>query len=131
MTGYHISIGYNSTLGAQEKREAFDTLEHVVHEIRGQMDLLIDEAERERGSDRDRPADRASLTEYVKAYCLPATDATLTIFEPDGDKPGEILQLASGTGDSREYKERLRRAFCRLVIFEMHRRGIEVNLVVS
>lgn len=34
MTGYHISIGYNSALNATERREAFETLKQVVASLR-------------------------------------------------------------------------------------------------
>jgi hypothetical protein len=128
MTGYHITIGYNSSLNSDEKRAAFETLKRVVETVRAQTDRLVAEVERELGI----PApDRLLLREYAEVYSPPARDATLTVIEPKGDEPGQIMQLASSGGQGRDYKEQLRRAFSRLVIFEMHQRGIEVNLVVA
>lgn len=126
MTGYHITIGYNSALNSAEKRRAFETLKEVVEMVRVQTDRLIAEVERERGT-----IDHALIREYAAACVPPPQDSTLTVIEPDGDDPGQIMQLASGGGDSRDYKEQLRRAFSRLVILDMHKRGIEVNLVVA
>lgn len=134
VTGYHIRIGYNSALNADEKRAAFETLKEVVASLRDDTDRLVREVKHESvaWSDPARAAiDDALLREYAEVYRPPARDATLTIIEPIGDEPGQIMQLASGGGEAREVKERLRRAFSRLVILEMHRRGIEVNLVVA
>lgn len=126
MTGYHITIGYNS---AGDRRKAFETLKAVVQDIRTDSERLIREVWREKQYPHQR--DRETLKEYAEMYLLPARDHTLTIIEPHDDEPGQIMQLASGGGESRDIKEELRRAFSRLVILEMHRRGIEVNLVVA
>lgn len=127
MTGYHISIGYNSTLNATERREAFATLKRVVETLRDDTDRLVAEAKREQPHRTD-----LELQEYADLYRLPARDSTLTICDPlSEDRPGEIMQLASGGGEGRDTKELMRRAFSRLVIFEMHKLCIEVDFVVA
>lgn len=123
MTGYHISVGYNS---AWKNPEVWRELTAVVERLRHQPDLIIAEVRRER-------VDLASVEDlrgYAEAYAA-NQDLTLKVIDEDGDRPPEIVQLASGGGDSRDIKEAMRRAFCRLVIFEMHKLGMEVNLVVA
>lgn len=123
MTGYHIRIGYNARVVSDD--DAWQTLKDVVAAVRLDAEGLMGEALRERSD-----APWALLAAIAAVYADPPDgDATLTIIEPEGDRPGEILQLASGSG--RAVRELMRRAFCRCVILAMHRRGIEVSLVVA
>jgi len=127
MTGYHISIGYNSTLTHIERAGmTWEALKEVVAELRSQPNLIVGEVQRERSN----LAEPHILLDYAAAY-QDGIDKTLNIIEATDDRPAEIMQLASGSGDGRDIKEAMRRAFCRLVIFEMHKRGIEVNLIVA
>lgn len=125
MTSYHISVGYNS--GPHRDIEVWRVLQQVVDEIRREPTRIVMEAGRE-----PHHCSGATMLEYAAAY-LPSEDPDLTlrvIGPGDQEESGEITQFASGGGTSRVVKELLRRAFCRLVIFEMHQRGMEVNLNV-
>jgi len=125
MTGYHIYIGYNSGLTGQERASAFEVLKAVVGELRRSPLRIVDEALREHET---YSAD--VLRDYAKQYAPDCEDATIRVLEPANDQPGQIMQLASGGGEGREIKELMRRAFARLLIMEMHRKGIEVSFSV-
>lgn len=127
MTGYHISIGYNSTLNHVERTgKAWEALKETVSQLRTRTNAIVAEVLREQPN--LGPVD--VLVEYAETYGQDV-DRTLTIIEATDDRPAEIMQLASGGGDARDIKEAMRRAFSRLVIFEMHKRGIEVNFHVA
>jgi hypothetical protein len=75
--------------------------------------------------------DRRDLMDVALKY---PTDEDLTIKILDSPKDParrQIQQLASGYGKWRTIKEELRRAFCRLVLAEMHKRGMEVDIFVA
>lgn len=130
MTGYHISIGYQS--GGPDKEEAWEILKRVVLEICNRPHYLIDEAVRFGMQPRE-------AHEYAGAYASACVeyagteDSTLRIIEgprAEGNPP-QIMMLAGGSGESRTIKEAMRRAFCRTVMDEMHKRGIEININVA
>jgi hypothetical protein len=121
VTGYHISIGYNSN----GRQDAWALLMETVEEVCAAPGHIIAEVKRETLEWKD-----AELQEYVERYKA-RDDSTLTITPPDGDKDGEVMQLAGGGGESRRIKEAVRRAFCRLVVLRMHKLGIEVDLTVA
>lgn len=70
-----------------------------------------------------------SLSDYARAYKV-REDLTIQFLEPEGGEPS-IYQAASGGGFGRDIKEACRRAFARLIIHEMHKKRIEVNLTVA
>lgn len=121
MTGYHIRIGYNSKWN---KDEAWHELVACVGRLRNDPARIIGEVVRLDGN----VADAALLEAFARVYA-DTGDVTLTIRDTPEDR--SVVQLASGGGPGRDLKERFRRAFCRLVIEEMHRLGIEVNLEVA
>lgn len=130
MTGYHISVGYQS--GGPDKDEAWEILKRVVLDLCNAPALIADEA-------ITFGMDRATAIEYADAYvgASEATrgteDSTLRIIEANAaeETPAQIMQLAGGAGPSRPIKEAMRRAFCRLVMTEMHKLGIEININVA
>ena len=124
MTRYHIEIGY---LSAGDPEQAWQILVDVVQGLREQPNRIIGEALRiEGGSMRE-------LIHFAEQYSarFDCDDATLRVIQPLLGRKGSIMQLASGGGLDREIKEKMRRAFSRLVIAEMHNRRIEVNLRVA
>lgn len=130
MTGYHISIGYLSG-GPVDKDEAWDILKGVVLDLCHAPARIADEA-------IDFGMDAATASEYALAYAGASLgyrgteDSTLRIIEKDNEgNPPQIMQLAGGAGESRVIKEAIRRAFCRLVMKEMHKREIEININVA
>jgi hypothetical protein len=102
--------------------------ERLLVSIGGQMANLCHNLSQHPGEPLKWSADE--LIEYVERYKA-RDDQTLTITPPDGERRGEVMQLAGGGGQSRRVKEAVRRAFSRLVILKMHKLGIEVNFVVA
>lgn len=129
MTGYHISIGY---LSGYDKDEAWEVLKRVVLELCNAPARIAEEAMR-------FGMDGAVAREYAEAYrgasleTHGTEDSTLRIIEKNEAEgtPPQIMQLAGGSGPSRLYKEQMRRAFCRLVMYEMHKLEIEININVA
>ncbi len=130
MTGYHISIGY---LSSGDKDEAWVALKDVVAKLCAEPAII--------GMEALRYGMRAeNVREYAEAYRSFSVetgrteDSTLVIKEADPDDPEsyhQVMQLAGGGGESRGLKEAMRRAFCRLVLEEMHRQEYEININVA
>ncbi len=120
MTGYHIEVGYNSV---HSKDEVAEKLREVAKAICAKPETILAEVKRVEG--RDIPES------YAESYREPWQDATIKIIEASADRPMQVMQLASGGGESRDYKEAMRRAFCRLVLEAMHREQMEVSVVVA
>ena len=123
MTGYYISIGYNS--GNPKTPEG--NLWHSVKRIANSITLEELKAEYLEYEDIVECEDGCcKIDEFVAKYS--ARD-DLTIGMDDQDE--EIWQHASGGGYSRLMKEGLRRAFCRLMLKKAHREKIEISIHVS
>ena len=126
-TGYRLEVGY---LSGGNRADAWADLKAVALDICEHSNRIYDEVERVEG------ARGVALDEYVVAY-RDRDDLTITFhetpnhFETPEDFRPYIYQMASGGGAGRELKEACRRAFCRLVIETMHRKRIEVNMIVS
>lgn len=130
MTGYHITIGY---LSAADKDEAWRVLKGVVASLCADPTRIAAEA----GCFGMSPA---VASEYAEAYRSFSSkngrteDSTLVILERDATTPEsepQVMQLASGGGFERGAKEATRRAFCRLVMNEMHKLEYEININVA
>jgi len=117
-TGYHIEVGYNSV---HSKEEVAEKLVEVVHAICEEPESIVGNARLVEGA--------VMPMEYAESYRKPWQDLTIKIIDKDGLP--SVMQMASGGGVERGYKEAMRRAFSRLVIQEMHRCGMEVNLIVA
>lgn len=118
MTGYHVEVGYNSK---DSKEDVWSKLRMVVYAICDKPEAIIAEAFR---------VERIAIPEsYADCYRKPWKDATVVFYE-SGDKR-QVIQLASGYGESRDYKEAMRRAFCRLVLEKMHQEQMEVSIYVA
>lgn len=125
MTGYHIRLGYNANSDNADnwpilEKAAFDLCEHPIRLYNEAVDFGC-----------PQQLDGAYLSNYAEAY-KQHEDATITIDEgTDIDNPPQIMILASGGAPGRTFKEHLGRAFCRLLLIEMHRRGIEISITVA
>lgn len=120
VTQYSIEVGYNS---GNTCDEVWDALKQVVIAIQDEPQRIIDEVLR-----LEPTTDLQRLKEFAVCYCRPVEDLTIKVIE---DETGQyISQFASGGGDDRRMKESCRRAFCRLVLEDMHRKRMEVNIVV-
>lgn len=117
MTSYHLEAGYNS---GHAKEDVAETLLAVAKAICAQPELILAEVKRVEGL--------VVAADFAESYREPWQDATIKIIQ--GERL-QVMQLASGGGEARDYKEAMRRAFCRLVIERMHREQMEVNLIVA
>ena len=120
-TTYLLKTGYPSQ---HSKGEISAKLVEVVKTVQSNSQLIVDEVLR-----LEPEGHVADLLDYAACYLPPINDLTLTQ-STDEDGYAMFRQVASGGGDSRDDKESVRRAFCRLVINEMHRAKMEVCLVV-
>lgn len=123
---YTIEGGYNSSARPAEVR---DKLRNVVSEIRNNPDRIAAEL-----LQFEPEWDVETVNEYVQSYLPINTDLTVHVYEPDDSyvgSPFQVRQCASGGGWERQLKEGLRRAFCRLVLREMHQARMEINIHVS
>lgn len=130
MTGYYIELGYQSGYSADfDLDEAWKEMKTVCGEICSRPERIADEAVRLGAPVED---DGAEIYTYAQSYHN-CSDLTIKIVEKekDGEKRRYIQQFASGGNPCRMMKEHLRRAFCRLMMEEMHKRGIEINISVG
>jgi hypothetical protein len=129
-TSYYLSVGYLSGYSFQGGPDAaWEVLKWIVERLRHEPSKLVAEARR-LGAPERCARGCCDLRELAERYGA-GEDLTLTVVErvDEDDAPVRyIRQVASG---DRMLKEHVRRAFCRLVIEEAHREGIEVDLTVS
>jgi len=132
VTGYYLQLGYNSSLGAPQQRNAWGTLKAVFTNVIGDPDRVLAEVTRiEPGALTQSIRDMAA---WYASPNRPKDDLSCKIVEQDPTDESSIAhiyQYASGGGSDRGVKESVRRAVCRLVIEDMHRLKIEVNFRVS
>jgi hypothetical protein len=121
-TYYRIEKGYSSDNDRDEVWD--DTIKQVVDAIQDNTQRIIDEVFR-----LEPDADCELIAEVAGYYCKPVQDLTIEVVE--GDDGRWIGQSASGGEPGRAAKESCRRAVCRLVLEEMHRRKMEVNIIVG
>ena len=127
---YHIYIGYNPHFG---DREVWEELKRTVFYLRSKTNMIVKEAVRIEGDTAVlykaalRYKDENNLTlqivehspEYPKGYCRA--------------EPCQIMQTISCGGYRNIWwpaKKRVCRAFCRLVMKEMHKKDMEINILV-
>jgi len=120
-TYYRIEDGYNS---GNDRDEVWDTIKQVVDAIQNNTQRIIDEVFR-----LEPDADRELIEEVAGCYRKPVQDLTIKVVE--GEDGRWIGQSASGGKPGRDAKESCRRAVCRLVLEDMHRRKMEVNIIVG
>ncbi len=121
-TGYTFTIGYLSGYSTKLSRdEAWQSLVQCVEEVRRQTERIAQEAQR---LNAPEACEQGCCTLMSMAEAYQYDDGTLMIYHDEH----YIIQLATG---NRTLKEHIRRSFCRLVIEEMHRQGIETCLNVS
>lgn len=127
MTGYHIRIGYNGASG-WDHHDAWEELKAVARQVADDPRAIVEEARRLGAPEHcSRGPECCTLNTYADSYADPfdSFGHPVTIIEEEDER--QIMQLAS-TGESIKYH--VRRAYVRLVIAEMHRREVEINLDV-
>lgn len=123
-TGWTISIGYNSHASG-DGADLWAALKASAEKWRHAHEIIDMEAEKFNAPDKCDGEWRLAYSEvYAKDW---ADGGPLHVSE----ERHCLLIRASGGGCSRDMKEHVARAFCRLIINDMHHQGIEVNLTVS
>lgn len=127
MTGYHITIGYNGATNSFSYDEMWEILKETTRKICDSPQSIIAEARRLNAPESCSQG-CCSLDTYADNY----VDSFETYGHPisiiDDGENRQVMQLASTDDD---IKYHVRRAFVRLLIQEMHKRKIEVNLNVA
>lgn len=127
MRGYHISIGYNGGGTSQEEEVRWRSLVAMARRVADYPELIVEEARR-LGTPETCASGCCHLATYADNYRLPfgVDGHPVSVIESSDNR--QIMQLASGYDD---LKFGVRRAFVRLLLAEMHRIGVEVNLRVA
>lgn len=121
-TSHIITVGYNSS---NHKSEVWDKLKSITATIRNNPKRLFEEIVKVEGGTEE---ELMSFCDHMKD----CDDLSLTVIDSETDMSKRcVLMCSSGGGDNRESKEKCRRAFCRLVLHEMHKCGMEVSINVS
>jgi hypothetical protein len=129
MTGYYIEIGYLSGYSWRGTPEAaWDELKASVVYRCDHPEHIVAEAVRLGAVENDDLREHAEEYRGRRDLTLKIVEQPRTLAEEQEGFEPYIQQFASG---DRVTKEIVRRAFCRLVIEDMHRLGIEVNLKVA
>jgi hypothetical protein len=124
-TGYTIELGYGDGTWQDLKDTALELCEHPI--------LIATEA-LEHGAPNELEGE--TLYGYAEAF-KHRTDLTIEFIEPghpfwrDTYEQPFIHMMASGGDPARTMKEYVRRAFLRLLMADMHRRGMEISVRVS
>lgn len=119
-TGYRISIGYNNGSAFRgDMDEAWQELKATALALADAPMTIAQEAVAFGAPTSDGDA---TIIGYAERFS--SKDATMNFIE-DGQS---VLLMSSGANPM---KGHVRRAFCRLLIAAMHRKGIEVNLSVA
>jgi hypothetical protein len=127
MTSYTIRLGYQSGYSGEI---TWEELKALALAIADDPEAICREAV---AFGAPTHLGSGSLREAAENYRT-REDLTLKFHEADpADEDSEpcIRQSASGGAPYRVLKEHLRRAFCRLLMAEVHRRGAEVSLTVG
>lgn len=126
-TGYTIEIGYISGYSWNGNREDAWLLLAGAASIIAKHPQFIEEEALRFGAPKVCPCGcGATLKEHCEVYQHEyITDGGPLLIDHEKQV---IFQMASG---NREMKEHVRRAFCRLILYEMHKLGIEVNIIVT
>lgn len=119
MTGYHISLGYNSS-GNTNWNDVKDIANSITKD-----ELRTEYLEYETITN----CDGLTIDSFIDVQ-LKQEDASMKFLE-DEEGEEQIMLLASGGGcDCRLMKEGLRRAFCRLMLRKAHKKHIEISIAV-
>jgi hypothetical protein len=120
---YRIQVGYNAQHQADE---VWGEIKNAVDAIQADPSRIVCEVFR-----LEPNANRELIEEVSSLYRKPVIDQTIQIVELGIDKHERwIGQTASGSDPGRDAKESCRRAVCRLVMEELHRKKMEVDIVV-
>jgi hypothetical protein len=129
MTSYIIEVGYNPN---KNEDEVWEKLKRVVKYYCDNSKLILDEVLNDEKTGIIKKVKQEELDKYGNAY-KDYKDLTISIYDEtnsEGEKNRYIIQMASGGGVEREIKEHFRRAFCRLIMKEMHYNCMEINIRV-
>lgn len=124
-TGYSIQIGYMSgdAYDGAAGSDLYTTLRSALENIVNSPDKVLSEILRI--GDSFGPIPDYDPVEWIQIYLSSAWHPGLD----DSDR--SLFISASGSGESRDLKEKVARAVCRMIMEAMHQRGIEVSIMVG
>lgn len=128
-TSYRIAPGYDSGASTDVcMAERNETFLRLAREVADDPRRLVQEALAFGTPAWGDPGE--SIAEYAEAFHT-RDDLTLQFdYDAEAEKP-LVRMCASGGNPARALKEHLRRAYIRLLVAEMHRAGLEVNVYVG
>jgi hypothetical protein len=124
MTGYYLSVGYNSAVGADLVAAE---LISAVEKFRDRPDLIDAEILRV----GEQIPEEVDFTAHLAEFANRQSAILRVDTYPGAPSQVTVRLLASGGGADRRVKEITRRAFCRLIFAHMHTRGMEINISVG
>lgn len=126
--GYHIRLGYNGRTDWHSD-DAWKELKNFALKLAKQPEVIAEEAKKFNAPENCCDECETTLIDvcktYDKSYGNPLT--IIDKLDNEGDPDKQVMQMATG---GCLLKDHTRRAFCRLIINEMHKQGIEVSLTV-
>lgn len=124
MNPYYLELGFLSgESGPADSEVAWEELKNVSRIMRARTNTILGELMRV--ETHRNPEDRGKLWRLIEQY-HPRFDNQAVVVQEQGTS-GRIL-IGRAKDGMRAESEAVRRAYCRLVIQEMHRRGIEITL---
>lgn len=125
MTGWYLSVGYNADYSADVVAAE---LIQAAERIRRNPELIEQEIRRVEGF---RAPDHDVLEPYLDRFQQEGDLALQIDVYPGHPGQATVKLMASGDQPGRSLKSICRRAFCRLVLAEMHAKAMEVNISVG
>jgi len=117
---YAVEVGYNS---GHAYDEVWDELQSAVANIRNDPSAIVREVLR-----LEETPDLVAIEGILHLY---ESETDLTMMVKNEEDNRRVIQFASGGDPMRSAKESCRRAVCRLLLEHMHRKKMEVNIIVD
>jgi hypothetical protein len=117
---YAVEVGYNSDHCYDS---VWEELQVAVANIRKDPSVIVKEVLR-----LEETPDLVTIKEILPLY---ESEVDLTMVVKHENDNQRVIQFASGGDPMRSAKESCRRAVCRLLLEHMHRKKMEVNIVVG
>lgn len=125
MLWFRLSVGYIGGF-AEGREKAWKFLKHCALDLKNDPDMALLRIEGEilRLFPNESGASVEEFCETAKYYLENARDFGIV-------EEGKFISLkASGSGDEGSIRELVCRAICRLIIYDMHKMNIDINMEV-
>ena len=123
MTGYHVRVGYNSS---GDPAHQWESLKNALIVVKANPAMLLNEINRCNG-DLTRSLEH---WQWVRTIVTGLAEDS-SVRPIDNDEDPQIYMTASGGGEQRQAREAVCRAVCRILMELMHRRNVEISVVVA